>query len=275
MQQLPVYTPAGSVVPLASIATIRETVDTSSIRRVDGKRTVTLNIIPPDDVPLETGVDIVRQDVVHYLQQVGEVPNNVKIKISGASDQLNATRDALSRNYLIALIIIYLLLVAIFNHWGYPLLIMTTIPLGIAGGIFGLWFMNQLGGWLPVFGLPEVSQSFDMITMLGFLILMGTVVNNPILIVHQAMNDRRAGMRAVDAVQHAVETRLRPITMSTLTTVFGLAPLVLLPGEGAELYRGVGVIVMFGILGSAIVTLTFLPTLTVFFIQKTSPRTTT
>jgi multidrug efflux pump subunit AcrB len=268
LKQLPIYTPVGSVIPLSSIAMIKETVDTSSIRRVDGKRTVTLNVIPPDNVPLETGVDIVRKDIVDYLQQAGEIPNSIKIKISGASDQLDATRDALSSNYLIALIIIYLLLVAIFNHWGYPVLIMTTIPLGIAGGIFGLWFINQL----PELGFQEVSQSFDMITMLGFLILMGTVVNNPILIVHQAMNASRDGMQAIDAVRHSVETRLRPIAMSTLTTVFGLAPLVLLPGEGTELYRGVGVIVMFGILGSAIVSLTFLPALTVFFVEKTKPN---
>lgn len=268
LKQLPVYTPAGAVIPLSSIAQINETVDTSSIRRVDGKRTVTLNIIPPDDVPLETGVSIVKQDVVSYLQQAGEIPNNVKITISGASDQLDATREALAGNYLVALIIVYLLLVAIFSHWGYPVLIMTTIPLGIAGGIFGLWFMNYIGATLPVIGLAEINQSFDMITMLGFLILMGTVVNNPILIVHQAMHARKSGMQAIDAVKHAVETRLKPIAMSTLTTVFGLAPLVLLPGEGTELYRGVGVIVMFGIIGSAIVTLTFLPALTVFFLEK-------
>jgi multidrug efflux pump subunit AcrB len=271
IQQLPVYTPVGSVLPLSSIAVISETVDTSSIRRADGKRTVTLNVIPPDNVPLETGVEIVRQDVVAYLQQAGEIPNNVNIKISGASDQLDATRDSLTSNYLIALVIIYLLLVAIFTHWGYPLLIMATIPLGIAGGVLGLWLMNLVGGWLPAFGLPELSQSFDMITMLGFLILMGTVVNNPILIVHQAVAARRAGMQAIAAVQYAVETRLRPIAMSTLTTVFGLAPLILIPGEGTELYRGVGVIVMFGILGSAIVTLTFLPALTVFFIERSKP----
>jgi multidrug efflux pump subunit AcrB len=268
LKQLPVYTPAGAVIPLSSIASINETVDTSSIRRVDGKRTVTLNIIPPDNIPLETGVSIVKKDVVSYLQQSGEIPNNVKITISGASDQLDATREALASNYLVALIIIYLLLVAIFSHWGYPILIMTTIPLGIAGGIFGLWFMNFIGTSLPAIGLAEINQSFDMITMLGFLILMGTVVNNPILIVHQSMKARNAGMLAIDAVNNAVETRLKPIAMSTLTTVFGLAPLVMLPGEGTELYRGVGVIVMFGILGSAIVTLTFLPALTVFFLEK-------
>ena len=103
-------------------------------------------------------------------------------------------------------------------------------------------------------GLPVLTQPFDMIAMLGFLILMGTVVNNPILIVHQAMtNVRDSNMNAMDAVRNAVDARLRPIAMSTLTTVFGLAPLVFLAGEGTELYRGVGVIVMFGLLGTAIV----------------------
>ena len=167
-------------------------------------------------------------------------------------------------------------LVAIFTHWSYPLLIMTTIPLGVAGGIVGLWLMNELGALLPLVGLQPFSQSFDMIAMLGFLILMGTVVNNPILIVHQAMNNvRRHGMDARKAVRDAVETRLRPIAMSTLTTAVGLAPLVFLPGEGAELYRGVGAIVMFGLLGTAVISLTFLPALTVTVLGWRRPASTT
>ena len=77
---------------------------------------------------------------------------------------------------------------------------MATIPLGIAGGIVGLWLMNYLGAMLPDYGLAAIHQPFDMITMMGFLILMGTVVNNPILIVDQAMhNVREEGMRAIEA----------------------------------------------------------------------------
>jgi len=270
LESLPVYTPNNTVVPLSSIASVIETVDTGNIRRVDGKRTVTLNIIPPADIPLETGVEIVKQDVVAHLQNAGMVPSNINITISGASDQLQATREALVANYAVALVIIYLVLVAIFSHWGYPLLIMTTIPLGIASGIVGLWSLNVVGGWLPALGYPAITQSFDMITMLGFLILMGTVVNNPILIVHQAMlNVREHAMEARQAVQAAVDTRLRAIAMSTLTTVCGLAPLVFIPGEGTELYRGVGVIVLFGLLGTAVVTLTFLPALTMFVLRRT------
>ena len=268
LNQISVYTPIGAVVPMSSIARIEETVDTNIIRRLNSRRTVTLNIIPPDRVALETGVDIVRRDVVDYLRETGVVPGSINMTISGASDQLQATREALAANYVVAIIIIYLLLVAIFTHWGYPLLIMTTIPLGVAGGILGLWLFNLGGAWLPRIGMTELHLSFDMISMLGFLILLGTVVNNPILIVHQAMtNVRERGMHALDAVHHAVDARLRPIAMSTLTTVFGLAPLVFLAGEGTELYRGVGVIVMFGLLGTAIVSLTFLPALTALVLR--------
>ena len=141
---------------------------------------------------------------------------------------------------------------------------MTTIPLGVAGGIVGLALLNGVGGLLPAVGLSAISQPFDMISMLGFLILMGAVVNNPILIVDRAVkNLDQEGMSPLAAVSEAVHSRLRPIAMTTITTILGLAPLVLIPGAGTELYRGVGAIVMFGILGAAIVTLTMLPALIV------------
>ena len=265
LEQIPVHTPQGSTLPLSAIAEVRETVDTSNVRRIDGKRTVTLNVIPPRDVPLEVGVQRVREEVVQHLRRTGAIPNTVSVDITGASDQLQATRQALSANYLVAGALIYLLMVAIFRHWGYPLLIMTAIPLGVAGGILGLFLLNWVGGTvLPLLGWNAIQQPFDMIAMLGFLILMGTVVNNPILIVHRAIqNVRDEGTAAREAVTEAVESRLRPIAMSTITTICGLAPLVFLPGAGTELYRGVGAIVLFGILGAAIVSLTFLPALTV------------
>jgi multidrug efflux pump subunit AcrB len=268
LAQLPVYTPQGTVLPLSAIASIRETVDTSTVRRINGRRTVTLNVIPPASVPLETGVGVVREDVIEYLRANGGIPADVSVEISGASDQLDATKAALAANYPVALVIVFLLLVAIFRHWGYPLLIMTTIPLGIAGGIVGLVLLSALGSLLPLVGLDPVHQPFDMISMLGFLILMGTVVNNPILIVDRAMRLMKEGtMSAREAVTDAVSVRFRPIMMSTLTTICGLSPLVFMPGAGTELYRGVGAIVLFGILGAAIVSLTMLPALTVTVLE--------
>ena len=265
---LPIHTPQGTVLPVGAVVDVVETVDTNTIRRVDGRRTVTLSIIPPRSVALESAVGMVDTEIIQRLKASGAVPAGVGMDISGASDRLQATREALSGNYAVAVLLCYLLLVGIFSHWGYPLLIMTTVPLGIAGGIVGLWLMNAVGAQLPLIGLALIRQPFDMITMLGFLILVGTVVNNPILLVDQALHNlRKEGMDPHNAVTGAVESRLRPILMSTITTIFGLAPLVFLPGAGTELYRGVGAIVLFGLLFATVVTLLFLPALLVEVLQ--------
>ncbi len=266
---LPIHTPRGSVVPLSAVADIVETVATDTIRRVDGRRTVTLNIIASRAVALETAVARVKDEVLGELQRNGRIPAGVTLNISGASDQLDATREALSGNFAISLMLCYLLLVAIFTHWGYPLVIMTTVPLGIAGGIIGLSILNGIGTALPVVGLSGFPhQPFDMITMMGFLILLGTVVNNPILIVDEMRYRlREEGLDPRTAVTQAVDTRLRPVLMSTITTLFGLAPLVFLPGAGTELYRGLGAVVLFGLLFAMLVTLIFLPPLLVTLLE--------
>ncbi len=262
---LPIHTPRGAVVPLGAVADIVETVATDTIRRLDGQRTVTINIIAPRTVALETAVQRVEEEVIAALRSEGEVAAGVALDIAGASDQLDATREALAGNFVISLLLCYLLLVAVFTHWGYPLVIMATVPLGIAGGIVGLWILNAIGVVLPKLGLAGFPhQPFDMITMMGFLILLGTVVNNPILIVDEMRNQLREGNVDVrGAVRGAVEARLRPVLMSTITTLFGLAPLVFLPGAGTELYRGLGAIVLFGLLFAMVVTLAFLPPLLV------------
>ena len=262
LSSMPIYTPQGSVLPLNALAAITDTVDSDQLRRVNGRRTVTLSVTPPRDIALETAVEQVRSQMIPNMQAEGEMAKGVSVSISGAADQLDATRESLSKNLVIALILIYLLLVAIFNHWGYPLLILATVPMGIAGGIVGLVAVNSAGPLLNLFGLPAIIQPFDMITMLGLVILLGTVVNNPILIVEQARRNLANRTDSVrDAVNQAVATRLRPILMSTATTVFGLAPLVFIPGAGTELYRGIGIVVLVGIVCSMIVTLTFLPSL--------------
>ena len=264
IRNIPLYTRNGVVIPLSNVAELVETVDTDTIRRVNGRRTVTLNIIPPRSVALETAVNHVQTKLIPEMKQSGELPADISLDISGASDQLEATRAALMENFIIAVILCYLLLVAIFTHWGYPFIIMTTVPLGIAGGITGLWLLNVIGGQLPAFGFAEIRQPFDMITMLGFLILVGTVVNNPILIVDRTIKNLfEQNMSPRDAVYQAVNLRLRPIMMSMITTVCGLAPLVFIPGAGTELYRGVGAIVLFGLFFATIITLIFLPALLV------------
>ncbi len=140
---------------------------------------------------------------------------------------------------------------ALFESWLYPFVIIFSVPLGAVGGVAGLQLLNAF-----------ILQPLDVLTMLGFVILIGTVVNNPILIVHQSLNlMRRDGMAPRKAIVESVQTRIRPIFMTTLTTVLGLLPLVLFPGAGSELYRGLGSVVLGGLLISTLFTLILVPTL--------------
>ena len=108
-------------------------------------------------------------------------------------------------------------------------------------------------------------QALDMLTLLGFVILIGTVVNNAILLVHQTLHHVRVeSMEVMDAIQEATRNRIRPIFMSTLTSVFGMLPLVAIPGAGSELYRGLGSVVIGGLALSAVLTLLIIPPLLSF-----------
>ncbi|WP_278356175.1 efflux RND transporter permease subunit [Idiomarina abyssalis] len=274
LDDLPVLNVNGRPVSLNAISEVRQIVDTSTVRRVDSRRTVTLNIIPPESVALESGVEMVRTQVLQHLREQGVIAADISTQLSGAADQLAETQAALSENYVISIAIIYLLMVAIFAHWGYPLLIMATIPMGISAGIAGLALMNGVGQLLPIFGLQPLNQPFDMITMLGFLILMGTVINNPILVVERAIYLRdKENFPIKRAVQEGLLSRVRPITITTLTTLCGIAPLVFIPGAGTELYRGVGAIVMFGLIGAALVTIFTLPALSALVLNKRGAKT--
>jgi len=268
LSSTPLVMPDGQVLPLQALADLVESKNSNSVRRVDGNRTVTVYIIPPRDVALETAEKMVQEQLLPALWREGKIAQGIKVNISGAADQLEATKASLSGNFIIALVLSYLLLVAIFTHWRYPVFILATVPLGMAGGLLGLVAVNGINAAMASVGLSAFHQPFDMITMLGFLILLGTVVNNPILIVDQTRRFvLEQGMKVKEAVLEAVSKRLKPILMSTATTIFGLAPLVLIPGEGTELYRGVGVIVLSGILVSTLLSLTFLPALLVAILK--------
>ena len=105
------------------------------------------------------------------------------------------------------------------------------------------------------------GQQMDLLTMIGFVILLGLVVNNAILLVYRARDAEREGMNRRDAVESAVRLRLRPILMSTMTSIFGMLPLLLMPGSGSELYRGMASVIVGGMLVSTLFTLVLLPSL--------------
>ncbi len=252
IEGLPVATPAGSLVPLAALATVSLGGGPEQINHRERERAITIEVSPPPQVALEDAMERIQTRIIDPIVAEGQLRDGLyRIHLAGTADKLRATWKALSFNVILALLITYLLLAALFESWLYPFVIILSVPLGAAGGLLGLWTLNQ---WVP--------QSLDVLTMLGFVILIGTVVNNPILIVHHALTMiREEGATPSAAVLDGVRTRIRPIFMTVLTTGLGLLPLVLFPGAGSELYRGLGSVLIGGLLVSTLFTLLLVPVL--------------
>jgi HAE1 family hydrophobic/amphiphilic exporter-1 len=249
--------PGGKIVPVSSLANLQHTTGITEIRHLERQRTITLQVTPPFTIPLQEAMEVIENKVVTPLAGQGLL-NNTQVGQSGTADKLTETRQTLQWDFVLAAVIAYLLMSALFGNFIYPFIIMFTVPLAAAGGFIGLKLVN----------IFITTQPLDILTMLGFIILVGVVVNNAILIVHQALNNiRHHGMKHREAVLESVRTRIRPIYMSASTSIFGMLPLVLFPGPGSELYRGLGSVVLGGLAFSTIFTVFVIPALLMFFIK--------
>ncbi|GAB7079646.1 efflux RND transporter permease subunit [Megalodesulfovibrio paquesii] len=245
----------GQVVPLSSLATLVETTGINQIRHLERQRTMSLQVTPPPEVPLQQAMETIEQGIIPSLKEKGLL-KGVSYRLSGAADKLSEAGKSMQWNFLLALIITYLLMAALFDNFIYPVIIMLTVPLATGGGFLGLKLVNYLA-----------PQPLDIVTMLGFVILVGVVVNNAILVVHQSLNFiREEGLPPREAVLESVRTRLRPIYMTAATSVFGMLPLAVMPGPGSELYRGLGAVVLGGLACATVFTVFMVPALLMFVI---------
>jgi HAE1 family hydrophobic/amphiphilic exporter-1 len=252
----------GDLIRVGDVATLVYGQGLPQINHLERDRNITLQVTPPKELPLQEAMDIIQNEVIGPLAAQGKL-EGLKVEVGGNADKLVETRRALQWNFLLALAITYLLMAALFENFLYPLIILFSVPLAAAGGFMGLRAVNAF----------IAPQGFDVLAMLGFIILVGTVVNNAILIVHQSLNNvRYNGMIGIPAVSDAVRTRIRPIFMSATTSVLALSPLVLSTGPGSELYRGLGGIILGGLAVSTVFTLFVIPALLAFFIGYEGSR---
>ncbi|KAB7885828.1 MMPL family transporter [Poseidonibacter ostreae] len=249
--------PNSSLLPISSLASSENITGISEIRHLAGKRTITLQVTPPESMTIQETM-LTLEGTIKGMKDAGSISKDVEIGISGTADKLTQTISMLELNFILALVIIYLLMSALFGNFLYPIVIMFTVPLATAGGFIGLALTNAF----------IAPQPLDVLTMLGFIILVGIVVNNAILIVHQSQNlIKNEGYEHKKAVIEATRTRIRPIYMSSLTSIFGMLPLVLLPGPGSEFYRGLGSVITGGLALSTVFTIFVTPALLMFFIK--------
>ncbi|MCJ8318420.1 MAG: efflux RND transporter permease subunit [Colwellia sp.] len=251
---IPLFTPNAGVQPVGELMDIVRTAGPSSIRRVDRQRTITLQVTPPDNLSLEEAISIITEQaqptILSVLTQESTDGSGGSITYRGSAEALTEALSSMSQSFILALIILFLLMAALFRSFKDSLLVVLTIPLATIGGIGFLQLTNLV-----------IFQPLDLLTMIGFIILLGLVVNNAILLVYQTRTGEGEGLSRHDAVEQAVRLRLRPILMSTLTSICGMLPLLLIPGAGAELYRGIAAVIVGGMSISTVFTLIFLPSL--------------
>ena len=246
----------GNLIRIGDVASAQYTQGMVQIDHLERKRTIRLEVTPPETIPLQAAMETIAE-AIKDLRQKGLL-EDTDITQGGTADKLMQTMDTLKWNFLLAIVITYLLMAALYENFAYPFLIMFTVPLASAGGFLGLKAVS-------FFITP---QPMDVLTMLGFVILVGTVVNSAILIVHQSLNNIRIEkMPHMEAIKESVKSRIRPIFMSAATTIFGLAPLVLSTGSGSEMYRGIGSVLLGGLTLATFLSLFVIPALLAFVIK--------
>lgn len=246
LSNLPIFTPRSGIQTVGELVDIKRTVGPTQLLRVNGKRTVSINISPPSNMSLQEAMDIINQSVLPEIKKT--LPKDASIQLSGNANRMTDAIFDMGKNFILAIMILLLLMTALFKSIKDSLIVLMVMPLAVAGGVLALSGLNLF-----------TFQSLDLLTMIGFIILLGLVVNNAILLVDQTRMAEAEGLSRVDAVYQAVKIRARPVYMSTLTSLFGMLPLMLIPGVGSEIYRGLATVIVGGMAISAIFTLVLMP----------------
>jgi len=244
----PIYTPLAGSQTLGQLSHLHYTTGPTALLRVNGLRTVSLTITPPADMPLQQAMQLIQQQVLAPMQTT--LPAGIAVQLRGNADRLATVLQTMQMNFGIALLILFLLMAALFRSVLDSVLVLLSIPLAILGGVCALRLLNVV-----------TYQALDLLTMIGFVILLGLVVNNSILLVDRCRRLQLQGMALTDAIFAAVASRARPVLMSTLTSIVGMLPLLILPGTGTEIYRGLAAVIVGGMTFSMLFSLVLIPAL--------------
>ncbi|ASG66840.1 acriflavine resistance protein B [Idiomarina piscisalsi] len=254
---MPVYTPGSGIQTIDQLTQQRRTVSATELRRLDGQRALTIGVTPPDNVSLEDTIAVLQELKLEAEQQLS---NQTFISLSGGADDLKETVDTMVTNFAFAILILLLIMAAIFRSVVDSLLVLLTTPVAVAGGTLGLWILNLFK-----------FQPLDLLTMIGFVILLGLVVNNAILMIEKTRHAQQRGLTISEAIAEAISQRVRPIYMSSLTSVVGMLPLALIPGAGSELYQGLAVVILSGMAISTLFTVFAISSL-LYIAERLSPK---
>jgi multidrug efflux pump subunit AcrB len=244
----PIVTPNGGAVPLGEVATLLRGVGPTQIAHVDGRKTLTINVSPPPGMALGDALEKIEASAEGPIRNA--LPAGGTLRYGGDADALIQAISSLSSNFILAAALLFVIMASVFRSARDSALVIIALPLATVGGVIGIQILNLFK-----------PTPLDLLGMIGFVILLGIVVNNAILLMAQARDSEAEGMCRTEAARAALRLRLRPILMTTGTSVMGMLPLALVPGPGSAIYRGLAVIIVGGVLVSTIFTLVLLPAL--------------
>lgn len=240
IENILIYTPQGQGIRLKELGTVVERFTPPNIERKDRERIITVSAVV-DGAPMSEVVTAAQAEIDSL-----DLPAGVTIDIAGSyEDQQDSFGDLMMLGLLI-IVLVYIVMAAQFESFTYPGIIMTSLLFAFSGVFLILWI---------------TGHTLNMMSMIGAIMLIGIVVKNGIVLIDYITLNRERGMGIRTAVIDGGRSRLRPVVMTTLTTILGMVPMAVGSGEGAELWRPVGVAVIGGLTFSTILTLLFVPVL--------------
>ena len=252
IENILIYTPLGGTVRIKDLGTVVESKVPPTIERKNRERYITVTGIVTRGYALSDGVA-----ATNKILAGTDIPNTISTEITGDfEDQQSMFKDLIILMILI-IILVYMVMASQFESFMSPLVIMFSVPFAFTGVIMGLRF---------------TGTALGVMAMIGIIILLGIVVKNGIVLIDYTILMRERGMNVIDASVTAARSRLRPILMTTLTTVLGMLPMALGRGEGSEMWRGLGMTVCWGLSFSTLITLVLIPAVYCVFAARQEKR---
>jgi multidrug efflux pump subunit AcrB len=248
LSNAPLATPTGLVVRLGDLVQLSTELGPPAIRRINHRRTVTLTIDPPANQSLEMVLRTINTGVLPKLQ--AHLPADGAIRLAGSADSLSETLSGMSRVFAMALVVLLLLMTVLFRSLRDSVIVLLTVPLALVGGVLGLRLLDLVS-----------FQALDLLSMIGFVMMIGVIINHAILLVAAVRGIEREGASLEEAIRAGLRQRLRAILASTLTGALGALPMAVNPGPGSVIYRGLAAVNIGGVVISLAFSLVLIPAL--------------
>jgi multidrug efflux pump subunit AcrB len=244
----PLVTPTGLTVQLGDIVQLSTTLGPPGIRRLNHRRTVTLTVDPPAALSLEKVLSTIDHQVLPALR--AQMPPDGSLRLAGSADSLSQTLAAMSRVFAMALVVLLLLMTVLFRSLRDSLIVLLTVPLALVGGVVGLRLLDLVK-----------FQALDLLSMIGFVMMIGVIINHAILLVAAVRSVQGEGASLDEGIRTGLQQRLRAILASTLTGALGALPMAVNPGPGSVIYRGLAAVNIGGVVISLVFSLILIPAL--------------